>query len=102
MISMQQAMSNVEHWSHFENTTTPHAGLLPTSQVCDVYCENFEYNVLGYSIIALSVYSTFPSISGGFTKDLGPLLLTWFNFNPSMIYRITYSVKCGMKLLIHS
>ena len=28
-----------------------------------------------------------------------PLLPTWFNFNPSII---TYPVRCGMKLLIHS
>ena len=30
--------------------------------------------------------------------SLGPLLLKWFNFNPS----ITSIIKCGMKLLIHS
>ena len=30
-----------------------------------------------------------------------PLLLTWFNSNPSMTKIITCAVKCGMKLLIH-
>ena len=33
---------------------------------------------------------------------LGPLLLTWFNFNPSMDKQSHTPVKCGMKLLIHS
>ena len=32
--------------------------------------------------------------------DLGPLLLTWINFNPSMDVT-TYPVKYGMKLLFH-
>ena len=32
---------------------------------------------------------------------LGPLLLTWFNFNPSMDKVIYIHYKCGMKLLIH-
>ena len=31
-----------------------------------------------------------------------PLLLTWFNFNPSMDKYYTQYIKCGMKLLIHS
>ena len=37
-----------------------------------------------------------------YTSDLllGPLLLTWINFNPGWIS--TPIIKCGMKLLIHS
>ena len=35
----------------------------------------------------------------------GPLLLTWFNLNPAWIAHgsvITFSLKCGIKLLIDS
>ena len=34
--------------------------------------------------------------------NLAPLLLTWFNSNPSMENEITFIIMCGMKLLIHS
>ena len=42
-------------------------------------------------------YSDLKKIVG----DLGPLLLTWINFNPSTDKLLHPFVKCGMKLLLY-
>ena len=62
----------------------------------------FGYNKSASFEIRTHFWYAWNIIFSWFVVHQGPLLLTWINLNPSMISNHMPSVKCVMKLLIHS